>query len=107
MYLSPWRPEHELATDIPTSGAQKNSLQPIFALTQSDLMDPKPKETPATIAARELLPPELHAMLDEMIEDYRFAALKHHRGKFVSPKVLAELILMGWRPSAAPMKQGG
>jgi hypothetical protein len=34
---------------------------------------------------------------DELVEDYRFFALKHHRGRFVSYQVLAELIRSGWR----------
>jgi hypothetical protein len=55
------------------------------------------KETPAYVAAKNMLPPELHPELEKLILEYRFAALKVHKTPFVSPKVLAELILMGWR----------
>jgi hypothetical protein len=63
-------------------------------------METKFKETPSYLAAKEMLPVELQANLDELIADYRFAALKHHGREWASPKVLAELILMGWRSSA-------
>jgi hypothetical protein len=55
------------------------------------------KETLGYIAARKMLPPELHPELQQLVLEYRFAALKIHKSPFVSPKVLAELILMGWR----------
>jgi hypothetical protein len=55
------------------------------------------KETPAYVGAKSMLPPELHAIFDELITDYRFAALKHHGREWISPKVIAELVLMGWR----------
>jgi hypothetical protein len=55
------------------------------------------KETPAYLAAKNMLPPELHPELAQLIQEYKFAALKVHKMPFVSPKVLAELILMGWR----------
>ena len=59
-----------------------------------------PKETPAYLKAKSMLPPELHATLDELLEDYRFAALKHHGLSVASPRVLADLIVTGWRCSA-------
>jgi hypothetical protein len=49
-----------------------------------------------------MLPPELHAILNELITDYRFAAFKHHGREWASPRVLAELVLMGWRCSMPP-----
>jgi hypothetical protein len=60
------------------------------------------KETPAYVSAKSMLPSELHAILDELITDYRFAALKHHGREWASPKVIAELVLMGWRSTAIP-----
>jgi hypothetical protein len=60
------------------------------------------KETPTYITAKNMLPPELHPVLDEFITDYRFAALKHHGQEWASARVLAELILMGWRCSMGP-----
>jgi hypothetical protein len=49
--------------------------------------------------ACKMLPASLIPMLDAFIEQYKFACLKHHGTRLVSPKVLAELLLMGWRES--------
>jgi hypothetical protein len=54
-------------------------------------------ETPAVIAAKKMLPPDLHPELLKSIEEYKFASLKVHGTPFASPRVIAELILMGWR----------
>ena len=69
----------------------------IEAMTQMEI---KPKETPSYLNAKKMLPLELHATLDELIADYKFAALKHHGREWAAAKVLAELVLMGWRSSA-------
>jgi hypothetical protein len=55
------------------------------------------KESPALAEAQKMLPPELHSVLNSMIAEYKFAALKVHGAQLVSPKVIAELILLGWR----------
>jgi hypothetical protein len=47
-----------------------------------------------------MLPAQLVPMLDAFIEHYKFASLKHHGKQWFSPKVLAELLLMGWRDAA-------
>jgi hypothetical protein len=67
------------------------------------------KDTPTYPDARKMLPPEFHPILDEFLADYRFAALKHHGREWASPRVLAELILMGWRYSGSehPTKSVG
>jgi hypothetical protein len=44
-----------------------------------------------------MLPTELHPVFDEMLIEYRFASLKHHGMEFASLRVIAEVILMGWR----------
>ena len=54
--------------------------------------------------ARKMLPKKLWPVLVELMEHYKFAAEKMHGHKFVSPVVLAELILMGWRASADPVR---
>jgi hypothetical protein len=51
--------------------------------------------------ARRMLPADLYPVFDELIEHYKFAADKHHGHAFVSPKVIAELVLMGWRNTEA------
>lgn len=53
-------------------------------------------------AALDMLPPEYHGILDRLVEQYKFAALKQHGHAMVSPRVIAELILMGWRESDMP-----
>ena len=50
-------------------------------------------------AVRRQLPEELWPVLDQLVEEYRFYALKFHGRPFVSFKVLAALIEDGWRPS--------
>jgi hypothetical protein len=67
-------------------------------------MNAKPKETPIYLEAKKMLPAVLHSTFDDMLMEYRFASLKHHRQEFASPKVIAELILMGWRTSAQPIE---
>jgi hypothetical protein len=47
---------------------------------------------------RETLPNELKSVFDQLVEDYRFLALKHHGSPFASYVVLAELVKIGWRP---------
>lgn len=46
---------------------------------------------------RAALPPELRAVFDELVADYRFAAQQHYRQPFVSYIVLSELVKLGWR----------
>jgi hypothetical protein len=68
-------------------------------------MEKTSKSSPSNTAAKNMLPPELHAHLDELVAHYRFAALKHHGREWATPKVLAELVLMGWRRSAAVISE--
>lgn len=65
-------------------------------------MEEKPKRTPTYIAAEEMLPAELRPQFEQLVAEYQFASFKHHGMKFASPKVLAELMLMGWRSSVVP-----
>lgn len=60
-------------------------------------MDTKPKRTPTYIKAEQTLPTELHSVFEQLVAEYQFASFKHHGVKFCSPKVIAELIGMGWR----------
>ena len=62
-------------------------MQSKSSLTQSDSFK----------KAKGMLPEDLWPVLGEFIEHYKFSALKHHGHRFVSPVVLAELILLGWR----------
>lgn len=53
--------------------------------------------------ARRSLPAELMLIFDEFVDDYKFAATKHHGSPFVSYVVLAEMVRMGWRHGAEPI----
>jgi hypothetical protein len=66
------------------------------------MIDTRPKRSPTYLEAEKLLPPELHATFEQLVAEYQFATLKHHGQKLVSPKVIAELILMGWRSPPLP-----
>lgn len=60
---------------------------------------PPQKSSASYAEAMKMLPPELQPMLNIFIEHYKFAAIKHHGSPLYSPKVLAELLLLGWRQS--------
>ena len=47
--------------------------------------------------ALKVIPDDLLPVFDELLEHYKFAALKQHGRAMVSPLVIAELVLMGWR----------
>jgi len=68
--------------------------------------DWKPKQTSIYLEAQAKLPPELHSTFEHMVAEYQFASLKHHGRKFASPKVIAELMLMGWRSVPLPKSLG-
>ena len=54
-------------------------------------------KSPKYIEALEIIPDELVPVFDELLEHYKFAALKQHGRAMASPLVIAELVLMGWR----------
>jgi len=56
--------------------------------------------------ARHSLPDELKPVFDDFVTDYRFAATKHHGSPFVSYIVLAEMVKLGWRLGAEPIRDG-
>ena len=58
-----------------------------------------PPQTPAFHAERERLEAPLREHYDRLVQDYRYFATVHHRHPFVSYKVLADLVLVGWRPT--------
>ena len=53
---------------------------------------------------RDSLPDELKTIFDAFVVDYKFAATKHHGSPFVSYVVLAEMVKMGWRLGADPIR---
>ncbi|GIW70973.1 MAG: hypothetical protein KatS3mg102_0515 [Planctomycetota bacterium] len=64
------------------------------------------KEDPR-IRIRESLPPELRPVLDELAEDYKFYSIVHHGRAFVSYKILADLVRLGWRYCGPQHKRQG
>jgi len=64
--------------------------------------DVKPKRTQAYIDAEATVPPALRDTFEQLMAEYQFAALKHHRRPFCSPKVIAELVRMGWTSPPVP-----
>ena len=54
-------------------------------------------KSPKYVEALNFLPEDLVPAFDELLEHYKFAALKCHGRAMVSPLVIAELILLGWR----------
>ncbi|RME73109.1 MAG: hypothetical protein D6776_07660 [Planctomycetota bacterium] len=55
------------------------------------------KSSDARLKIRESLPEELRPILDELAEDYKFYSIVHHGRAFVSYKILADLVKLGWR----------
>ena len=56
-----------------------------------------PAKSPKYFEALKVLPEDLVPVFEELLEHYKFAALKHHGRPMYSPLVIAELVLMGWR----------
>lgn len=52
--------------------------------------------------ARNSLPNDLKPVFDELVAEYRFAALKHHGSPYVSYVVLADIVRSGWRHVERP-----
>ena len=56
------------------------------------------------IEARCSLPEDLRPIFDEFVADYRYAATVRHGRPYVSCVVLADIVRVGWRLSAKPVK---
>ena len=65
------------------------------------------KRTEKHEKVRNSLPSELVPVFDDLVADYRFAAVKAHGSPFVSYAVLAELVLAGWRLTAESKEPSG
>ena len=53
--------------------------------------------------ARNTLPDDLKPVFDELVEDYKFATIKQFGRGYAAYMVLADLIRVGWRHTAAPL----
>ena len=54
-------------------------------------------KSPKYIEALDFMPEDIVPSFDQLLEHYKFAALKCHGRAMASPLVIAELILLGWR----------
>lgn len=57
------------------------------------------KESPKYLEARNSLPDSLRGIFDELVDDYAFSATVHHGSRYVSYRVLADLVKNRWRLS--------
>jgi hypothetical protein len=53
--------------------------------------------------AEAMLPDDLKAILKRFVEEYEYLTMTHYGRGYVAYKVLADLVLAGWRPSATRM----
>ena len=69
-------------------------------------MSEQSKMGPSGQEARASLPEELRPVFDQLVKEYRFQVLVVHNSRMYAPKVLAELVRVGWRPSAEEVTDG-
>jgi len=58
-----------------------------------------PLDTPKCKEAEAMLPEELKGIFRRLVEEYEFLTHVHFGRGYVAYKVLADLVLAGWRPS--------
>ena len=58
-----------------------------------------PLKSPKYLEALKILPEDLVPVFDELLEHYKFAALKHHGRPIALPLAIEYLVLLGWRNS--------
>ncbi len=61
-----------------------------------------PASSPKFQEAEAMLPDDLKPLFGRMVEEYKYLTLLHYRQGYVAYKVLADMILAGWRPSGTP-----
>ena len=52
--------------------------------------------------AEAMLPIEMKPIFRRLVEEYKYLTQIHYGRGYVAYKVLAEMVLAGWRPSAEP-----
>ena len=71
------------------------------------LNDSSPKnftESPKYLEGKQLLPEDLWPVYEQLVDEYAFFALRRTGRSWAAYKVLADLILSGWRPSGVQTK---
>ncbi len=53
--------------------------------------------------AEAILPDDLKPVFKRFVEEYEYLTMRHYGRGYVAYKVLADLVLAGWRPSAERM----
>jgi len=70
--------------------------------------DPAPKPpSPKFLAARDRLPDDLKPVYEQFVDEYHFQTIRRFGRGYVAYQVLADLVLMGWRPSGEVLKPEG
>lgn len=64
------------------------------------------KTSPKFSEARESLPEALRPVYDQLVEDYAFFATKHYGRPYVAYRVIAALVLQGWKPADGNLTRG-
>ena len=59
-----------------------------------------PVESEKSRDAEKMLPETLRPIYRKLVEDYEFLTTIHYGRGYVAYKVVAELVLAGWRPSS-------
>lgn len=66
----------------------------------------KKEKSPKFLEARERVPEELRGIYDQLVDEYHFRTCTRFGGGYVAYQVIADLVLMGWRPSADSLIDG-
>lgn len=65
-------------------------------------MTPAESESPKCREARESLPEDLHEVFYQLVAEYKHQTIVRYGRGYVAYSVLADLVMLGWRPSATP-----
>lgn len=61
----------------------------------------KPVKSPKFLEARARLPEDLQPVFDQIVDEYHYRTCVRFGGGYVAYQVMADLVLMGWRPTAS------
>lgn len=61
-----------------------------------------PASSPKYQEAEDSLPEDLKSIFRRMVDEYEYLTQLHYGRGYVAYRVLADMVLAGWRPSADP-----
>ena len=64
-----------------------------------------PLDSPKCREAENELPDKLKSVFHQLVQQYEYLTTMHYGRGYVAYKVLADLVLEGWRPTAEPIKK--